>query len=73
MPRLYATLAQVAALDNRVQLGFLGSRKRIRERTEQTQSLINGALQVPYQEALNASKLKGLTPEFKFSDGGIEA
>jgi predicted Zn-dependent protease len=79
VPRLYATLAQVAALDNRVQLGFLGSRKRITERNEHAQGLISGALQVQYQEALNGSKLKGLTPEFNLvmaelkRDNGIQA
>lgn len=79
VPRLYVTMAQVAGLDNRVQLGFLGSRKRIMARTEYAQALINGALQVQYQEGLNANKLKGLSPEFNLimaelkRDNGIQA
>ncbi len=79
VPRLYVTMAQVAGLDNRVQLGFLGSRKRIMARTEYAQGLINGALQVQYQEGLNANRLKGLSPEFNLimaelkRDNGIQA
>lgn len=79
VPRLYATMAQVAGVDNRVQLGFLGSRKRVKERTEYAQGLISGALQVQYQEGLNANKLKGLSPEFNLimaelkRDNGIQA
>lgn len=79
VPRLYATMAQVAAFDNRVELGFLGLRKRIRERNEYAQSLINGALQVQYQQGLSANKIKGLSPEFNLimaelkRDNGIQA
>jgi predicted Zn-dependent protease len=79
VPRLYTTMAQVAGVDNRAQLGFLGSRKRIRERNDYAQGLINGALQAQYQEGLNAHKLKGMSPEFNLimaelkRDNGIEA
>src|SRR6185369_4899623 len=63
----------------RTQLGFLGSRKRIRERSEYAQSLINGALQAQYQEGLKSNRLKGISPEFNLimselkRDNGIEA
>jgi len=79
VPRLYANMAQVVGLDNRTQLGFLGSRKRIRERSEYAQSLINGALQAQYQEGLKSNRLKGISPEFNLimselkRDNGIEA
>ncbi|MEN3328177.1 MAG: hypothetical protein V7638_2984 [Acidobacteriota bacterium] len=79
VPRLYTTMAQVAGVDNRAQLGFLGSRKRIRERNDYAQSLINGALQAQYKEGLDSNKLKGLSPEFNLimaelkRDNGIEA
>jgi predicted Zn-dependent protease len=79
VPRLYTTMAQVAGVDNRAQLGFLGSRKRIRERNDYAQSLIAGGLQAQYQEGLNSNKLKGLSPEFNLimaelkRDNGIEA
>jgi predicted Zn-dependent protease len=79
VPRLYTTMAQVVGLDNRAQLGFLGSRKRIRERTEYAQNLINGALQAQYQEGLKSNRIKGISPEFNLimselkRDNGIEA
>lgn len=79
VPRLYATMAQVAQRDNRTQLGFLGSRLRIRERTEYAQKMIDGVLKVQYQEALQGNKIKGIGPEFNLivaelkRDNGIEA
>lgn len=79
VPRLYTTMAQVARVDNRIQLGFLGARSRIRERTEYAQKLISGSLQAEFQEALKANKLKGTSPEFSLvmaelkRDNGIEA
>lgn len=79
VPRLYTTMAQVAGVDNRTQLGFLGSRKRIRERNDYAQGLITGPLQAQYQEGLNSNKLKGVSPEFNLimaelkRDNGIEA
>jgi beta-barrel assembly-enhancing protease len=79
VPRLYATMAQVAQRDNRIQLGFLGARPRIHERTEYAQKLIDGPLKGQYQEALQANKIKGIGPEFNLivaelkRDNGIEA
>ena len=79
VPRLYATMAQAARSDNRMQLGFLGDRSRIRERSDYAQKLIAGALQPALQEALKGNKLKGTTPEFNLimadlkRDNGIEA
>ncbi|MEN3326594.1 MAG: hypothetical protein V7638_1401 [Acidobacteriota bacterium] len=79
VPRLYATMAQVAGRDSRAQLGFLGARSRIRERVEHAQKLIDGPMQVPYQAVLQANKIKGTSPEFNLimselkRDNGIEA
>lgn len=79
VPRLYTTMAQIARVDNRAQLGFLGSRKRIRERNDYARGLIDGALQTQYQEGLKANRLKGMSPEFNLimaelkRDNGIEA
>ena len=79
VPRLFTTMAQVAGVDNRTQLGFLGARTRIRERNDYAQGLISGPLQAQYQEGLNSNKLKGLSPEFNLimaelkRDNGIEA
>lgn len=79
VPRLYATMAQVAGNDYRTQLGFLGERSRIRQRTEYAQKLIGGSLQPAYQEALKNNKIKGMGSEFNLimselkRDNGIEA
>jgi predicted Zn-dependent protease len=79
VPRLYTTMAQLARVDNRIQLGFLGARSRIRERSEYAQKLISGSLQPQFQEALKGNKLKGTSPEFSLvmaelkRDNGIEA
>jgi predicted Zn-dependent protease len=79
VPRLYETMARVARVDSRTQLGFLGARSRIRERTDYAQKLIGGSLQPQYQEALKSNKIKGTSPEFNLimsqlkRDNGIEA
>ena len=79
VPRLYAAMAQVAQTDRRIELGFLGARTRIRERTEHAQKLIDGSLKAQYDEALKANRIKGMSPEFNAimsdlkRDNGIEA
>jgi predicted Zn-dependent protease len=79
VPRLYTTMAQVARVDNRTQLGFLGLRSRIRERSDYAQKMIAGNLQGQYQDALKGNKIKGTSPEFNLimaelkRDNGIEA
>lgn len=79
VPKLYTVMAQVARADSRTQLGFLGSRSRIRERSEYSQRLLGGALQVRYQDLVKAGKIVGTSPEFNLimselkRDNGIEA
>jgi predicted Zn-dependent protease len=79
VPKLYDVMAQVARADSRTQLGFLGSRTRIRERSEYSQRLLAGALQPKYQELVNSGKIVGTSPEFSLimselkRDNGIEA
>jgi predicted Zn-dependent protease len=79
VPRLYATMAQAARFDNRIQLGFLGARSRIKERSDYAQKLIGGPLQAQYQDAIKSNKVKGTSPEFNLimselkRDNGIEA
>lgn len=79
VPKLYNVMAQVARADSRTQLGFLGSRTRIRERTEYTQRQLGGALQGKYQELVGGGKLVGTSPEFSLimaelkRDNGIKA
>jgi len=79
VPKLYDVMAQVARADSRTQLGFLGSRTRIRERTEYSQRQLSGPLQPRYQELVKAGKVVGTSPEFNLimselkRDNGIEA
>lgn len=79
VPRLYDTMARVARVDSRTQLGFLGARSRIRERIAYAQRQIAGPLQGTYQEALKGNKIRGTSPEFNLimaqlkRDNGIQA
>ncbi len=79
VPRLYATMAQVARSDQRTELGFLGASARIKERTDYARQVIDGSLKAQYDEALKANKIKGTSPEFNSimcdlkRDNGIEA
>lgn len=77
--KIYVALDEVARLDERVQLGFLGSRPRIRERREFADKLLGGQLQQRYQELFKAGDLKGSSPDYSLvmaelkRDNGIEA
>ena len=79
VPRLYENLAKVARSDARMQLGFLGNRARIRQRTEYSQRQLQGALSGKYQELVKTGKLVGTSPEYSLimaelkRDNGIEA
>jgi predicted Zn-dependent protease len=79
VPRLLAAMQDVSRLDERIQLGFLGLRSRLRERREYTERQLQGPLQSKYQEMLKAGKLIGTTPEFNLvmaelkRDNGIAA
>ncbi len=79
VPKLYNVMAQVARADSRMQLGFLGNRSRIRERSDYSQRLLSGPLQGQYQELMKSGKLVGTSPEFNLimaelkRDNGIEA
>ena len=79
VPRLYNKMAHVSKSDSRSELGFLGARSRIRERTEYAQQLIASSLQPQYQEGLKSNRIKGMSPEFNLimadlkRDNGIEA
>lgn len=79
VPKLYSIMAQVSNADSRMQLGFLGSRTRIHERSDYSQRLLAGALQTQYQDLMKAGKLVGTSPEFNLimaelkRDNGIVA
>lgn len=79
VPRLFASMNEVVRRDSRAQLGFLGARGRLRERTEYAQKLLQGSLQGQYQQLLKEGKIIGTGPEFNMilaelkRDNGIEA
>lgn len=79
VPRLLANLAEVARFDERVELGFLGLRSRIKERTEHANRLLGGSLQPKYQELLKTGKMIGTSPDYNLvmaelkRDNGIAA
>ncbi len=55
VPKLYASMEKVAAKDARVQLGFLGQRKRIKQRMEKAEDLIANA----YKADIEAKQKNG--------------
>jgi len=79
VPRLLVALQDVARVDERMQLGFLGLRSRLRERREYSERQLQGPLQGKYQELLKSGKLVGTTPEYNLvmaelkRDNGIAA
>jgi predicted Zn-dependent protease len=80
IPKIYLAMDEVARLDERVQLGFLGYRPRIRERKEHVdKTLQQGMLKDRYDELLKAGKLTGSSPDYGLvmaglkRDNGIEA
>lgn len=79
VPKLFVQMASVAQSDDRMELGFLGKRSRIKGRTEYAQKTIGGSLKSQYDLALRANKIKGVSPEFNLimadlkRDNGIEA
>lgn len=80
IPKIYTAMDDVARYDERVQLGFLGLRPRIKERREHIDKQLNGAaLKARYDELVKASKLTGNSPDYNLvmaelkRDNGIEA
>jgi hypothetical protein len=64
VPKLYTVMNIFAQSDNRVQLGFLGKRSRIKGRIEHAQKVLAGPLQAQYQQALQNNQIKGSGSEF---------
>lgn len=80
VPKIYVAMEEVARLDERVQLGFLGERPRIKERKEHIDKELSGsAMQARYDELVKANKLTGNSPDYNLvmaelkRDNGIEA
>jgi predicted Zn-dependent protease len=79
VPKVYLAMEDIARLDGRAQLGFLGHRPRIQERKAYVDSALNGALKDPYQKLLSSGKMVGSSADYNLvmaelkRDNGIEA
>ena len=79
VPKLYLAVTSAATVDQRIGLGFLGNRKRIKERTDYAQKLIGTTLKPDYEKKLASSLLIGTSPDYQLTmaelkrDNGIMA
>jgi predicted Zn-dependent protease len=64
VPKLYMALQDQVHRDQRVGLGFMGSRQRLKERIANAKDLLNGEFKADLQKRLQEGKLIGSTPEF---------
>jgi hypothetical protein len=78
-PKLLASMEDVSRLDERVQLGFLGLRSRLKARREFAERALAGPLQGKYNDLMKSGKMLGSTSDFNLvtaelkRDNGIEA
>lgn len=64
VPRLYASLDRIVGKDSRLGLGFMGSPRRVRERSAHIQQLLNGALRADITKLVQSNGLLGSSAEF---------
>jgi len=78
VPKAFARLDNLVAKDERIGLGFMGSKQRVKERTAHVQSLLNGAMKTDL-EAKSKTGLTGSSANFSLlmaalkRDNGIVA
>jgi predicted Zn-dependent protease len=65
VPKLYATMQGAGLRDSRVTLGFMGDRKRVRERIENCKDLIEKAYSAEIEAKKKQGVLVGDNPEFR--------
>jgi len=79
VPKLYVAVSQAAAVDQRIGLGFLGNKKRVKERTEYAKKVLETQLKPDYEKKLQAAQLVGTSPDYQLMmaelkrDNGIMA
>jgi hypothetical protein len=79
VPKLYLAVTSAATVDGRVGLGFLGNKKRLKDRTDYAQKLIGTTLKPDYEKKLAAAQLVGTSPDYQLMmaelkrDNGIMA
>ncbi len=64
VPRLYASLDRMVGKDSRLGLGFMGSPRRVKERSAHIQQLLNGALRADVEKLVQSNGLLGSSAEF---------
>lgn len=65
IPGLYTAFERTVVRDSRVGLGFLGSRRRIAQRTEKAKDLIENAYKADIELKLKNGVLKGDSPSYR--------
>lgn len=65
VPKFYLALQTGSTRDSRVGLGFIGNRKRVRERIENCKDLVEKAYKADIEMRQNQGKLIGDNPEFR--------
>lgn len=65
IPRLYLALQNVVNLDSRASLGFIGNRRRIRERLDNCKDLIEKAYKAEIELKKSKGELVGDNPQFR--------
>lgn len=79
VPKLYTAMTHAATVDQRVGLGFLGNKKRVKDRTDYAEKLIGSTLKPDYEKKLAAAQLLGTSPDYQLMmaelkrDNGIMA
>jgi len=72
VPKLYVAVSQAAAVDQRIGLGFMGNKKRVKERTEYAKKVLETQLKPDYEKKLQAAQLVGTSPGLPVDGGGAE-
>jgi predicted Zn-dependent protease len=79
VPKLYLAVSDAATVDQRIALGFLGNKKRVKDRTEYAKKMIGTTLKPDYEKKLAAAQLIGTSPDYQLMmaelkrDNGIMA
>ena len=67
VPKLYAVMTSAVTVDQRVGLGFLGNKKRIKDRTDYALKVLGTTLKPDYQKKLAAAQLIGTSPDYQLT------
>jgi hypothetical protein len=65
VPKLYLVMTNAVTVDQRIGLGFLGNKKRIKDRTDYALKVIGSTLKPDYEKKLAAAQLIGTSPDYQ--------